>query len=143
MFVFSKMVNATKTTFFFSEPAATTQCLKASKWCGSSSCQTTGRHFSLSFSAISFLKCSQFCVHEPDPVIRAGRLGAVTAPYPASPPSEPGQPRSGMGGPAMSCQTKCHMLGCSTFHCKIFAVLCDKPDPSPGLGGSALELHHV
>ena len=40
----------------------------------------------LNFSDISFLKCSQFCVHEPDLVIRAGLLGAVTAQYPASLP---------------------------------------------------------
>ena len=30
---------------------------------------------------ISFLKYPQFFVHEQDPVIRAGRLGAVAAPY--------------------------------------------------------------
>ena len=34
-------------------------------------------------------------MQKPDPVIRAGRLSAVTALYPASPPSEPGRHRSG------------------------------------------------
>ena len=52
--------------------------------------------FPLNFCTISFPKYSHFFVHEPEPVIRAVQLGVVTAPYPASPPSEPGWPRSGI-----------------------------------------------
>ena len=98
--------------------------------------------FSLSFSTTSFLKCSQLCVHEPDPVIGAGRLGAVTAPYPASPPSEPDRPRSGMGGggAVLSCQTKCHLTWSFniSFLIKYPQFFVHELTPSSGLDGTWL-----
>ena len=78
----------------------------------------------MSFCTSGFIKCSQFCVHGPGSVTRAGRLGAVTS-YPASPPTEPGRPRSGIGRhrpcPAKQNITY-HFVQC--FNSKISTVLC-------------------
>ena len=75
----------------------------------------------------SFLKYSQFFVHVPDSIIRAGQLGAITAPYPASPPPEPGRSRSRIGGGGhRPCRAKQHVTYevVQCFISIILTVLC-------------------
>ena len=83
----------------------------------------------MSFSTISFLKCPQFCEHDPGPVIGAGRLGAVTAPHPAPLPLSPAGPHPGWGPGRVLSNKLSHIRSLNISFLKCSQSFVHEPDP--------------
>ena len=78
---------------------------------------------------------------QPEPPIRAGRLGAVTAPYPASPPSEPAPPQvrdGGEGSGSVLLNKMSHIESLNISFKKYSQFFVHEPDLSSELCRSAL-----